>query len=104
MTFAGLLYHVDSSLCVKIFPAGLNNKIDWTSTVLSKNGFNFYNFKEPQSKENYIDFSINEELNIQPLRLKETVRYKCVIYHNKETENDDFINLIASKIVKKGDI
>lgn len=91
MTFAGLLYHVDSSLCVKIFPAGLNNKIDWTSTVLSKNGFNFYNFKEPQSKENYIDFSINEELNIQPLRLKETVRYKCVIYHNKETENDDFI-------------
>ena len=90
MTFAGLLYHVDSSLCVKIFPAGLNNKIDWASAALSENGFNFYNFKDTQHKQNYIDYSKTEELNIQPLRLKETVRYKCMVYHNDETGNNGF--------------
>ena len=31
MTFAGLIYHhFESSLCVKIFPAGFHNQIDWT--------------------------------------------------------------------------
>lgn len=83
MTFAGLLYHVDSSLCIRIFPAGLNNKIDWTSATFSEKDFAFYNFKESQRKENYIEFSNAEELNIHPLRLKETVRYKCRI----ETKN-----------------
>lgn len=90
MTFAGLLYHVDSSLCVKIFPSGLNNKIDWASAALSENGFDFYNFKDTQHKQNYIDYSKTEELNIQPLRLKETVRYKCMVYHNAETGNNGF--------------
>ena len=83
MTFAGLLYHVDPSLCIRIFPAGINNKIDWTSATFSEKDFVFYNFKESQRKENYIEFSNAEELNIHPLRLKETVRYKCRI----ETKN-----------------
>ncbi|WP_027728291.1 DUF2357 domain-containing protein [Treponema sp. C6A8] len=87
MNFAGLLYHVDSSLCIRIFPAGLNNKIDWTSTTFSEKYFAFYNFKESQCKENYIEFSNAEELNIHPLRLKETVRYKCRIESEDDSDN-----------------
>lgn len=87
MNYAGLLYHVDSSLCIRIFPAGLNNKIDWTSAAFSEKDFSFYDFKESQRKENYIEFSNAEELNIYPLRLKETVRYKCRI--ESENESDD---------------
>lgn len=87
MNYAGLLYHVDSSLCIRIFPAGLNNKIDWTSAAFSEKDFSFYDFKESQRKENYIEFSNAEELNIHPLRLKETVRYKCRI--ESENESDD---------------
>lgn len=87
VNFAGLLYHVDSSLCIRIFPAGLNNKIDWTSTTFSEKDFAFYNFKESQCKENYIEFSNAEELNIHPLRLKETVRYKCRIESEDDSDN-----------------
>ena len=87
VNFAGLLYHVDSSLCIRIFPAGLNNKIDWTSTTFSEKDLAFYNFKESQCKENYIEFSNAEELNIHPLRLKETVRYKCRIESEDDSDN-----------------
>ena len=88
MTFAGLVYHADSSLCVKIFPAGLHNKIDWDTVVFSEGKFDFFSFKEKQAKENYIDYCQNTELNINPLRLKETVRYKCVVSYEGKKEDD----------------
>ena len=54
MTFAGLIYHhFESSLCVKIFPAGLHNQIDWTCAAVSENGFDFFSFKERQTKEKF---------------------------------------------------
>ena len=65
MTFAGLVYrHFESSLCVKIFPAGLHNQIDWTCAAVSENGFDFFSFKERRSKENFIEYRKNDELNI----------------------------------------
>ena len=56
MTFAGLIYHhFESSLCVKIFPAGLHNQINWAMPAVSEKGFDFFSFKERQFKENFIE-------------------------------------------------
>ena len=91
MTFAGLIYHhFESSLCVKIFPAGLHNQINWAMPAVSEKGFDFFSFKERQSKENFIEYRKNDELNILPLRLKETVRYKCVVSYENKNESSGF--------------
>ena len=91
MTFAGLIYHhFESSLCVKIFPAGLHNQIDWTCAAVSENGFDFFSFKERQTKENFIEYRQNEDLNILPLRVKETVRYKCIVSYENKNEYSVF--------------
>lgn len=91
MTFAGLIYHhFESSLCIKIFPAGLHNQIDWAMPAVSENGFDFFSFKERRSKENFIEYRKNDELNILPLRLKETVRYKSVVSYENKNESSDF--------------
>ena len=94
MTFAGLVYrHFESSLCVKIFPAGLHNQINWVVPAVSENGFDFFSFKERQAKENYIEYRQNEDLNILSLRLKETVRYKCVVFYENKNESNRLLKI-----------
>lgn len=75
----GLIYHYNS-LTLKLFPAGKHNDIDWNGIVFSENDFDFYTVKDSVSaKKSYIEYSANDEYNISPLRLKETIRYKCEI-------------------------
>ncbi len=84
--FYGLKYHYNS-LELKVFPAGKHNDIDWNSIVFSESDFDFYALKESSfAKKSYIDYSPNDEYNINPLRLKETIRYKCEI---SDLENPD---------------
>lgn len=96
--FAGVIYHADSSLCVKLFPAGLHNQIDWNTAVLSENNLCFYDFASAKAKEEaskiYIEFSKSDEYAIEPLRIKETIRYKCSVFYEKtdgKKSADDFI-------------
>ena len=90
MNFAGLIFHLNDSLCVKIFPAGMHNKINWNESVFSSDGFDFYTFKDSEDKKAYVEYEKDEEFNIEPLHLKETIRYKCVISDDANPDFSDF--------------
>lgn len=76
---AGFIYHYNS-LCLKLFPAGKKSDIDWNCIVFSESNFDFYELKDSvAAKKSYIEYYANDEYNINPLRLKETIRYKCEI-------------------------
>ena len=76
---AGFIYHYNS-LNLKVFPAGKKNDIDWNSIFFSESDFDFYVLKDSLStNKSYIEYSANDEYNINPLRLKETIRYKCEV-------------------------
>ena len=90
---AGLIYHYNS-LKIKLFPAGRNGDIDWNNTVFSENDFDFYALKDSVSaKKSYIEYSSNDEYNINPLRLKETIRYKCEISDSVNLDKKENFNL-----------
>ncbi|MBR0101559.1 MAG: DUF2357 domain-containing protein [Treponema sp.] len=86
---AGLIYHYHS-LKLKLFPAGRNGDIDWNNIVFSENDFDFYSLKDSVSaNKSYIEYSVNDEYNINPLRLKETIRYKCEISDSKNPDKKE---------------
>lgn len=90
---AGFIYHYDS-LELKLFPAGKNGDIDWSSIVFSEKGFDFYALKDSESaKKSYIEYSTDDEYNINPLRLKETVRYKCEVSNSVNPDKKENFNL-----------
>lgn len=90
---AGFIYHYDS-LELKLFPAGKNGDIDWSSIVFSEKGFDFYALKDSESaKKSYIEYSTDDEYNINPLRLKETVRYKCEVSNSVNPDKKEKFNL-----------
>ena len=90
---AGLIYHYNS-LKIKLFPAGRNSDIDWKNIVFSENDFDFYSLKDSVStKKSYIEYSANDEYNINPLRLKETIRYKCEISDPVNLDKKENFNL-----------
>lgn len=101
---AGLIYHYHS-LKLKLFPAGRNGDIDWNNIVFSENDFDFYSLKDSVSaNKSYIEYSVNVEYNINPLRIKETIRYKCEISDSinpgkKENYNLHFKNE-SNKLLK----
>ena len=101
---AGLIYHYHS-LKLKLFPAGRNGDIDWNNIVFSENDFDFYSLKDSVSaNKSYIEYSVNDEYNINPLRIKETIRYKCEISDSinpgkKENYNLHFKNE-SNKLLK----
>lgn len=79
MVFAAFKYHCDS-FDLKIFPAGKNNQVDWSKSVLSEGHFEFFSLKTVDlSTKAFVEFEKNNGYNIEPIRLKETIRYKCVI-------------------------
>jgi len=90
MNFAGLIFHLNYSLCVKIFPAGMHNNINWDESAFSSDGFDFYTFKDSEDKKAYVEYEKDEEFNIEPLHLKETIRYKCVISDEANSDFSDF--------------
>ena len=92
---AGFIYHFNS-LELKVFPAGMNGDIDWNNDkiVFSENGFDFYAFKDyVHVKKSYVEYSVNDEYNINPLRIKEIVRYKCEISDSKNPDKKENYNL-----------
>ncbi len=92
---AGFIYHFNS-LELKVFPAGMNGDIDWNNDkiVFSENGFDFYTFKDyVHVKKSYVEYSVNDEYNITPLRIKEIVRYKCEISDSKNPDKKENYNL-----------
>ena len=90
---AGFIYHYNS-LELKVFPAGKKTDIDWNSIVFSENDFYFYALKDSGStKKSYIEYSTNDEYNINPLRLKETVRYKCELSNSINPDKKENYNL-----------
>lgn len=92
---AGFIYHHDL-VDLKIFPAGKSTKIDWENIIDSKNNFDFYAFEdsaEDDTSDNnnqkpFIEYDNNDDYNIEPLRLKETIRYKCEV--KSKIEDADF--------------
>ncbi len=90
---AGFIYHYNS-LRIKLFPAGRNSDIDWNIIVFSENDFDFYALKYSVSaKKSYIEYSANDEYNINPLRLKETIRYKCEFFDSKNPNKNEHYNI-----------
>lgn len=90
---AGFIYHYDS-LELKLFPAGRNGDIDWGSIVFSNSAFDFYALKDSESsKKSYIEYSTDDEYNINPLRLKETIRYKCEVSNSVNPDKKEKFNL-----------
>lgn len=91
MKFAAFVYHVDSSLCLKLFPAGKHNAIDWNNAAYSDGNLDFYILKDSGANEkSYVEYSIDSDYNINPLRLKETVRYKCSVYYSNKSGDEVF--------------
>lgn len=83
---AGFIYHYNS-LTLKLFPAGKHNEIDWNNIAFSDANFDFYLLKDSgASEKSYVEYSTESDYNINPLRLKETVRYKCQI---SDSDNPD---------------
>lgn len=83
---AGFIYHYNS-LSLKLFPAGKHNEIDWNNIAFSDGNFDFYLLKDSEAGEkSYVEYSTESDYNINPLRLKETVRYKCQI---SDSDNPD---------------
>ena len=83
---AGFIYHYNS-LSLELFPAGKHNEIDWNNIAFSDGNFDFYLLKDSGAGEkSYVEYSTESDYNINPLRLKETVRYKCQI---SDSDNPD---------------
>ena len=93
MTLYGLIYEHSPSLSIKIFPAGEHENIDWEENpALRIQSFKFYskrNASNAKSKE-FIEYSEKSDYNILPLRLKETVRYKCRVESKDKSDNCNF--------------
>ena len=90
---AGFIYHYNS-LNLKVFPAGKKNDIDWNSIFFSESDFDFYVLKDSLStNKSYIEYSANDEYNINPLRLKETIRYKCEVSDSINPDKNEKYNL-----------
>ncbi len=93
MTLYGLIYEHSPSLSIKIFPAGEHENIDWEENpALRIQSFKFYsrrNALNAKSKE-FIEYSEKSDYNILPLRLKETVRYKCRVESKDKSDNCNF--------------
>lgn len=93
MTLYGLIYEHSPSLSIKIFPAGEHENIDWEENpALRIQSFKFYsrrNALNTKSKE-FIEYSEKSDYNILPLRLKETVRYKCRVESKDKSDNCNF--------------
>lgn len=91
MKSAAFVFHVDSTFSLKLFPAGKHNEIDWNHVAFSDGSFDFYDLKDSGTGEkSYVEYSPDNELNIDPIRLKETVRYKCSVSYSQKGGNDDF--------------
>ncbi len=91
MKYSALVFHVDSTLVLKLYPAGKHNEIDWNHAAFSDGSFDFYDLKDSGTGEkSYVEYSPDNELNIEPIRLKETVRYKCSVSYSQKGGNDDF--------------
>lgn len=91
MKSAAFVFHVDSTLVLKLYPAGKHNEIDWNHAAFSDGSFDFYDLKDSGTGEkSYVEYSPDNELNIEPIRLKETVRYKCSVSYSQKGGNDDF--------------
>ncbi|MBR1639096.1 MAG: DUF2357 domain-containing protein, partial [Treponema sp.] len=88
---AGFIYHF-KSLSLKLFPAGKHNEIDWNNIAFSDGNFDFYLLKDSGAGEkSYVEYSTESDYNINPLRLKETVRYKCQISDSANPDkNEDY--------------
>lgn len=83
---ASFIYHYNS-LSLKLFPAGKYNEIDWNNIAFSDGIFDFFLLKDSgASEKSYVEYSTDSDYNINPLRLKETVRYKCQI---SDSDNPD---------------
>lgn len=93
MTLYGLIYEHSPSLSIKIFPAGEHENIDWEENpALRIQSFKFYSKRSAsnaKSKE-FIEYSEKSDYNILPLRLKETVRYKCRVESKDKSDNCNF--------------
>lgn len=91
MKSSAFVFHVDSTLVLKLYPAGKHNEIDWNHAAFSDGSFDFYDLKDSGTGEkSYVEYSPDNELNIDPIRLKETVRYKCSVSYSQKGCNDDF--------------
>ena len=78
--FTGLIYHCDA-LEVKIFPVGKAKEIDWKTCIFSSDSFDFFALTETAGTSiPFIEYSKDDTYNIEPLILKETIRYTCKIY------------------------
>ena len=86
---AGFIYHYNS-LSLKLFPAGKHNEIDWNNIAFSDGNFDFYLLTDSGAGEkSYVEYSTESDYNINPLRLKETVRYKCQISDSGNPEKKE---------------
>ncbi len=91
MKSAAFVFHVDSTFSLKLYPAGKHNEIDWNHAAFSEGSLDFYDLKDSGTNEkSYVEYSPDNELNIEPIRLKETVRYKCSVSYSQKGGNDDF--------------
>lgn len=91
MRSAAFVFHVDSTLVLKLFPAGKHNEIDWNHAAFSEGSLDFYDLKDSGTNEkSYVEYSPDNDLNIEPIRLKETVRYKCSISYSRKVDGDVF--------------
>lgn len=81
---AAVSYKIDETHTAWIFPSGTNlNELDFAET---KDGLNFYISRKHLSK---IFFEYKKsDLNINSLRLKETVRYCCKMVNFSATDSD----------------
>ena len=83
MKSAAFVFHVDSTLVLKLYPAGKHNEIDWNHASFSEGSLDFYDLKDfGTGEKSYVEYSPDNELNIEPIRLKETVRYKCSVSYS----------------------
>jgi predicted component of viral defense system (DUF524 family) len=79
MKFAAFVYKT-ASFQLKVFPAGKNRLVCWDDIKYTDGCFDFFSLvdDDPNGKS-YVEYEKNEAYNIEPLRLKETIRYKCIV-------------------------
>ena len=66
MKSAAFVFHVDSTLVLKLFPAGKHNEIDWNHAAFSEGSLDFYDLKDSGTNEkSYVEYSPDNELNIR---------------------------------------
>lgn len=95
MEYAAVEYSYDS-FHLKIFPAGKKKFVNWdeASATIINGCLKFFPLKPEHANEPLlVSYEDAGEYNIEPLHLKETVRYKCEITSNLQaTFNLDFKN------------